>query len=229
MARPLRQGGVDLSADPATAPDADPTTPANLAYCDEQCPEREGCLLRLSFGHVAKGHALATQAYPPALFPRAQALLEGLEPFLAHMDAERDACSRDKLATHEEEQEARNRLAPLVQETVRAELGGDLSEIKVMLEELARSGGHDAEGERLDDETAKRIVADYRTRYPEDAEAARHLFAETRVGLLQLARLTGWSKSNLSYWKNSPRKEKQGRNGSAHAPREDGPTKAPQG
>ena len=204
---------------------------AHIQHCDMVCPQRATCPIRVSFAHVARGHTLASDAYPAELFPDVDQALQGVEPFLDLMQEARDACAREKHAAHlaREQEEAREeaRVAPLVARVVGEQVEPRLGKIELLLQQLLAQAASLPEPEppalvqaeevagekteRVDDETARALIAEYRARYPhDDAEAVRRLFHETGVGFLQVARLTGWSKSTLSSWRNTPRQARSG-------------------
>lgn len=150
---------------------------------------------------------------------------------------EHDAAEAQRRLEDEHAAQERARLMPVVQEALREVLGsdatriraalGDIPDIKQMLEEVlhkrqAGAIGANAEAEAspgipvqgkvspVEDVEAARLMVEFRSRYPDDdAEAARHLLAESGVTLTQASRLSEatlgvhWNKSSLSVWVNT--------------------------
>lgn len=204
-------------APPEAPPAGEPTPsvdPAVLQHCNEACSQRATCPLRHAFLQFSQGYDTIMDGFSPEKHADLHAQLNrDVAPLIAFLQESREACASARLVAHQRLEAEKQRVLPAVQAVLREELGDDLRRIKALLEELHPGASTHAPATRrapsaskeVGDEEALATIQAYRESHPDnDAAAMWHLFRETSISLNQVARLSGWSKGNLSVWKNKP-------------------------
>jgi hypothetical protein len=200
--------------------------PAILAHCNETCAKRAICPLRGGFLQLSQGYDTIVDGFPIQHHADLHAQLHAdVAPFIMFLQESREACATQHHDAHKKVLAEKERILPAVKAVINDELGGDLKAIRHLLEHLHAAGplegaaipprrGEKAKGlpaqassahGRVGDKDARASIQRYREAHPDnDATAMWHLLNETGVSLNQVSRLTGWSKGNLSAWKNNP-------------------------
>lgn len=214
--------GVDQEKEDAVpsrdeaSPSPAPMVSAAERYCDLACPLRETCATRQGFLHLAQASDTLQGGFSAEEFPDLHDDLHHLDSLVSYLQESRDACATDKLTRHEARLVEEERVTKLMEAAIQRALGASLSEVRAKLASLPTAAATNEPlgplgplGEADEDAAAWSTIREYRERFPDDdAEAARHLLTETRLTQNLISRiaqehgLPGWSKGNLTNWRN---------------------------